>query len=120
LRELAADDDHQRYYTLMQTVFNIALSILFLFVAGWVIVFGGIGSLLSTSRGGTKLVGFLWGTLAGPIGWLAILWTTRGGHRLPAGGAPWSGTGEAPVPRSMPAPPGPAPVDADSGEGRRL
>ncbi len=90
----------------MQTVLSVFFSILLLVVVAWIAVFGGIGALLSRSRGGTAPSGLAWGVALGPFGWLAVLWTTRQ-QRSPASpvldeplrGAYLSGS-SAPRPRS--------------------
>lgn len=61
----------------METALGVFVSILLLIVATWIAIFGGIGALLSRSRGGSVPAGLAWGTGLGPLGWLAILWTTR-------------------------------------------
>jgi hypothetical protein len=61
----------------VQTVVGVFVSILLLIVVTWIAIFGGIGALLSRSRGGSTPAGLAWGMGLGPIGWLAILWTTR-------------------------------------------
>lgn len=61
----------------MQTVLGVFVSIVLLIVLAWVAIFGGIGALLSRSRGGSVPAGLAWGTILGPIGWCAVLWTTR-------------------------------------------
>lgn len=68
----------------MQTVVGIFVSIVLLIVVTWIAIFGGIGAVLARSRGSSGPVGFAWGAGLGPIGWLAILWTTRtGGISVP-------------------------------------
>lgn len=89
---------------MVQTVLGIFISVLLLIVVAWIAIFGGIGSLLSHSRGGSASAGVAWGTVLGPVGWLVILWTTRGGatglneEAVPASYAPLS-TPRAPVPK---------------------
>jgi hypothetical protein len=61
----------------VQTALGILVSVLLLIVLTWVLIFGGIGALLSRSRGGTVPAGIAWGVGLGPFGWLAILWLTR-------------------------------------------
>lgn len=61
----------------MHTVVNVLLGILGLIVVVWVVIFGGVGALLARARRGSAAAGFAWGALLGPIGWAAILWTTR-------------------------------------------
>jgi hypothetical protein len=61
----------------MDAVINVAAGALVMFVFVWVLIFGGIGALLSNARDGSSLVGMAWGTALGPIGWAAILWRTR-------------------------------------------
>jgi hypothetical protein len=58
-------------------ILNVVLGIIVLIVAVWVAIFGGVGALLSRSRGASGISGFAWGTLLGPIGWLAIFIVTR-------------------------------------------
>ena len=65
----------------MATALNVFIGILVLVVAVWVAIFGGVGALLSRSRGAAGLTGFAFGTLLGPFGWLAIFWVTRGSAR---------------------------------------
>lgn len=62
---------------MVHTVLGAFVSILLLVVITWVAIFGGIGALLSRSRGGTVPAGLAWGSGLGPIGWVAILLTTR-------------------------------------------
>jgi hypothetical protein len=61
----------------VQSVLGVLVGVLLLVVLTWIAIFGGIGALLSRVRGGTAPAGLAWGTGLGPIGWLAILWTTR-------------------------------------------
>lgn len=65
----------------METVLNVFIGIVMLIVAVWVAIFGGVGALLSRSRGASGVSGFAWGTLLGPFGWLAIVWVTRASAR---------------------------------------
>lgn len=58
-------------------VVNVVIGVVLLVVAVWVAIFGGVGALLSRSRGGSGIAGLAWGTALGPIGWLATLWLTR-------------------------------------------
>jgi hypothetical protein len=74
----------------MNTVLNILLSIVALFVVVWIIIFGGIGALLSRSREDSAIGGLALGTLLGPIGWVVILWRTRAARR-PVAAASWVG-----------------------------
>ena len=62
---------------MVQTVLGTFVGILLLVVATWIAIFGGIGALLSRSRGGSVPGGLAWGAGLGPVGWLAILWLTR-------------------------------------------
>lgn len=78
----------------MGDVLNVLFGIVVLFVAVWVVIFGGLGALLSRSRGGNILTGFTWGTALGPIGWGIVWLRTRGGARVDG----WSGI-EAEPPR---------------------
>lgn len=57
----------------MSTAIGILATILLLFVAVWLVVFGGVGALLAPHRGRTRVSGFLWGALLGPIGWVVLL-----------------------------------------------
>jgi hypothetical protein len=65
----------------VNAVLNIAFAVLALFVLVWVLIFGGIGALLSRSRESSAIGGFMLGTLLGPIGWGVVLWRTRASHR---------------------------------------
>jgi hypothetical protein len=56
---------------------NVVIGVVLLVVAVWIAIFGGVGALLSRSRGGSSIAGLAWGTALGPIGWLATLWLTR-------------------------------------------
>jgi hypothetical protein len=55
----------------------ILAATLALLVGSWVVIFGGIGCLLSRTRGGSCFSGLAWGVLTGPFGWLVIAWRTR-------------------------------------------
>jgi hypothetical protein len=66
----------------VNTALNIGFAVLFLFVLVWVLIFGGIGALLSRAREGSAMSGFVLGTVLGPIGWGVVLWRTRASHRL--------------------------------------
>lgn len=57
----------------MSTALGVLATILLLFVGVWVFVFGGVGALLAPRRGRTRMNGFFWGALLGPIGWAVIL-----------------------------------------------
>ena len=61
----------------MQGVLDVAFWIFLLFLLAWVAIFGGVGALLAASRGSSAAAGLAWGVLLGPLGWLAIWWTTR-------------------------------------------
>lgn len=61
------------------TVLNLVLSIFLLIIVTWMVIFGAIGGLLARARGGTVAAGVAWGVVLGPVGWLAIVWSTRGG-----------------------------------------
>jgi hypothetical protein len=65
----------------MGAVIEIVLSIIGLFVIVWVAIFGGLGALLSRTRGGAAGAGFVWGAVLGPIGWAIVLWRTRASSR---------------------------------------
>lgn len=62
-------------------ILNVVIGIVVLIVAVWIAIFGGIGALLSKSRGSSGAGGLAWGALLGPFGWAAILWVTRGRAR---------------------------------------
>lgn len=62
----------------METALSLVMGVTVLIVSVWIAIFGGIGALLCRARGGSSAVGFAWGTLLGPIGWLVIGWLTRG------------------------------------------
>lgn len=61
----------------MDTVVEVLVSVVMLFVVAWLAIFGGLGALLSRARGGSVAAGFVWGAVLGPIGWIAIYWRTR-------------------------------------------
>jgi hypothetical protein len=61
----------------VDAVIDIVASILVLFVFVWIAIFGGLGALLSRSRGGSAVSGLAWGVLLGPIGWAVICVRTR-------------------------------------------
>ena len=65
------------------TVLNLVFSIFLLIVVTWVAIFGGVGGLLARARGGSAAAGIAWGVILGPVGWLGIVWTTRGAVREP-------------------------------------
>lgn len=89
----------------MSTAIGILVTILLLFVAVWLAVFGGVGALLAPRRGRTRMSGFLWGALLGPIGWIVLL--IRPGSLPRALGRP-----VAPV---LPPPSSPTSHDSDVG-----
>lgn len=64
----------------MGSVLNFMVLVVLTVVLVWVVVFGGVGALLAGSRGGSYGLGFAWGALLGPIGWVVILYITRGGE----------------------------------------
>jgi hypothetical protein len=74
----------------MSTIVNAAVGVLVLIVMTWVIIFGGIGAVLSRSRAGSAATGLAWGALLGPIGWIVIWVRTRGGGR-PVTAGEWVG-----------------------------
>lgn len=63
------------------TVLNVVFSIFLLIISTWIAIFGGVGGLLARARGGTLAVGIAWGVVLGPIGWLIVVWATRGDSR---------------------------------------
>jgi hypothetical protein len=63
--------------SLVNTVVGIFVSVLVLVVLVWIAIFGGVGALLSRARGGSVPAGLAWGATLGPLGWLAVYWTTR-------------------------------------------
>lgn len=65
----------------MADVVQALFGIVVLFVVVWLAIFGGIGLLLARSRGGSPVSGLAWGAILGPIGWIAIVLTTRGTAR---------------------------------------
>lgn len=65
----------------METALSVFIVIIVMIVAVWIAIFGGVGALLSRSRGSSGVAGFAWGTLLGPFGWLAIFWVTRSSAR---------------------------------------
>jgi len=56
----------------MASILGTLLSVLLLIVLVGVVIFGGIGALLARQRGGSAGIGFGWGALLGPIGWIVI------------------------------------------------
>src|SRR3712207_4747604 len=60
-----------------------------LFVIVWVAIFGGLGALLARARGGSAVSGLTLGATLGPLGWVIVLWRTRGTHREIAS-EPWT------------------------------
>lgn len=74
----------------MDALVGIFVSIVLLIVMTWVAIFGGIGALLSHSRGGSAQAGLAWGAGLGPVGWLTILWTTRTRRAKPEPGPAFS------------------------------
>lgn len=61
----------------MGSIVSTLISVFVLIVVVWVVIFGGVGALLSRSRGGSGVSGFAWGTLLGPFGWIAIYFVSR-------------------------------------------
>jgi hypothetical protein len=62
---------------MLGSVLDVVFTVLALLVGTWVLIFGGIGALLSRSRGRGAASGLALGTLLGPIGWAVTWWTTR-------------------------------------------
>jgi hypothetical protein len=69
---------------MVHTLLGAFVSILLLIVMSWITIFGGIGALLSRSRGGTIPAGLAWGSGLGPFGWVAIYLTTRTSPLVPS------------------------------------
>ena len=61
----------------MQTAVELVLQVILFLAIGWVVLFGGIGALISYRRGGWWLSGALWGVALGPIGWGIVFYRTR-------------------------------------------
>jgi hypothetical protein len=61
----------------VQMVLGVFVGVLLLVVLAWMAIFGGVGAVLSRSRGGSVPAGLAWGAALGPFGWLAVLWVTR-------------------------------------------
>jgi hypothetical protein len=76
----------------VQTILGVFVGVLLLVVLAWMAIFGGVGAVLSRSRGGSVPAGLAWGAVLGPFGWLAVLWVTR------APEAPSNPLGEDPAP----------------------
>jgi len=89
---------------MVHTVLGAFVSILLLIVMSWIAIFGGIGALLSRSRGGTVPAGLAWGSGLGPFGWVAIYMTTRTTPLVPT---------EQSLPASYFSDPPPAPAAPD-------
>lgn len=58
-------------------IFGTVVEIIVLVVLVWVAIFGTGGALIARDRGGSSAMGFLLGSIAGPIGWI-ILWLGSG------------------------------------------
>lgn len=61
----------------MQTAVEVVLQAILFLAIGWVVLFGGLGALISYRRGGAWAAGALWGVVLGPIGWGVVLYKTR-------------------------------------------
>lgn len=66
----------------MDTVVDIVFSILVLMAGTWVVIFGGVGALLSSTREGSWALGLALGIFLGPIGWGVTLYQTRASRRI--------------------------------------
>jgi hypothetical protein len=71
----------------MGAVVDVVVSIIALFVVAWVVIFGGLGAVLSRTRGGSAGAGLICGAVLGPIGWGIVLWRTRASTREISGEA---------------------------------
>jgi hypothetical protein len=69
----------------MDTVLDVALGVFVLVVLTWVLIMGGIGALLSRSRGGGIVSGLALGVVGGPFGWAYVAWRTRASRRPVSG-----------------------------------
>jgi hypothetical protein len=56
---------------------NLLIGIGLLYVLVWILIFGGVGAVLSSSRDGSPLSGIGWGVLIGPVGWAVICARSR-------------------------------------------
>lgn len=89
---------------MVDTLLGAFVSVMLLIVISWIAIFGGVGALLSRSRGGTVPAGLAWGTGLGPLGWVAIYMTTKPSPLAPP---------EQTLPASYFSEPPPAPVAPD-------
>jgi hypothetical protein len=64
----------------MNDVLNFLVGLAVLIFLAYVLIFGGIGALVSRHRGGSATVGFIVGLLP-IIGWFVVLFLTRAGTR---------------------------------------
>jgi hypothetical protein len=61
----------------MTVIFDAALAVALLLIVSWVAIFGTIGGLLSHTRDGSAIEGFVLGALLGPFGWVFTWFRTR-------------------------------------------
>jgi hypothetical protein len=86
----------------MAGIIDTLLQIILLIVVAGLVIIGGIGALLSRSRGGTLTGGFFRSIAVPPwpIGWLWVLWSTRAARRPRED---WSTAEDRPIPWPEPA-----------------
>jgi hypothetical protein len=64
------------------SVVGVALLIVVMIILTWVAIFGGVGAAIASSYGKSPVIGFAFGSLLGPLGWL-FTWFSgrRNGYR---------------------------------------
>lgn len=73
----------------MSGAVEVVVQVLLLVVGVWILFMGGMGATIAKVRRGSPLEGFLWGVLLGPVGWVAVLWRTRGADEQRVSAAEW-------------------------------
>lgn len=61
----------------MRTAVGVLFTTVVMIVAVWILVFGSSSAVIARRRGSSPASAFRWGSLAGPIAWAWIFWTTR-------------------------------------------
>lgn len=105
----------------LASILGTVVQIILLIIVAGIVIVGGTGALLSRSRGGTLVSGFVRSIVVPPwpLGWLWVLWSTRRSRRESAG---WTQQepGLPTVPDAPPRESWPPEKPADGGGGRRF